>query len=74
MLVVLIIGGIPLYHPPKLDNYVQRMIEAGISVNAVLEELEDHGISTAEIIEEVELVNRVDLGNLFDQHDRIWHW
>ena len=54
MLVVLIIGGIQLYHPPKLDNYVQRMIEAGISVYAVLEELEDHGISTAEIIEEVE--------------------
>ncbi len=35
----LVIGGIPLSHPPKLDADVQRMIGAGISVYAVYEDL-----------------------------------
>ena len=70
----LVIGGIPLSHPPKLDADVQRMIGAGISVYAVYEDLEDHGIGMGEIIDGVALVSRSELGNLFDQHDRIWHW
>ena len=70
----LVIGGIPLYHPPELEADVQRMIEAGINVYAVSEDLEDHGIGMGEIIGGVELVSRDELGDLFDQHDRSWHW
>ncbi|MBD47484.1 MAG: hypothetical protein CL891_00060 [Dehalococcoidia bacterium] len=70
----MIIGGIPRYNPPRLDNDVQRMLETGINVYVVSGDLEDHGIGMGDIIEGVELVDRADLGNLFDQHDRIWHW
>ena len=70
----MIIGGIPRYNTPRLDNDVQRMLETGINVYVVSGDLEDHGIGMGDIIEGVELVDRADLGNLFDQHDRIWHW
>ena len=53
----MIIGGIPRYNPPRLDNDVQRMLETGINVYVVSEDLEDHGIGMGDIIEGVELVD-----------------
>ena len=67
-------GSVALDVPPTLDADVLNLIAAGAPTYAVREDLEDRGITTAELVEGLQLVNQKDLADLFDSHDSIWHW
>ena len=70
----IVIGGVPLSNPPKLDEDVASLISAGVETYAVAEDLEDRGIKQSEIVSGVKLVKQGDLAGLFESHDSIWHW
>ncbi|MQF70004.1 hypothetical protein FIM12_06710 [SAR202 cluster bacterium AD-804-J14_MRT_500m] len=69
-----VIGGIPLSNPPKLDEDVSSLVAAGVETYAVTEDIEERGISHSEIVDGVKLVKQSELADLFEAHDSIWHW
>ena len=70
----LTIGGVELSVPPRLDDDVIALANAGAPVYVVAEDLADRGISADDLCEGVQTVARADLARLFDDHDAIWHW
>lgn len=69
-----VIGGVPLSNPPKLDEDVSSLVSAGVDTYAVTEDIEERGISQSEIVDGVKLVKQSELADLFEEHDSIWHW
>lgn len=68
------IGGVELSVPPRIDDDVIALTNAGTPVYVVAEDLADRGISAADLCPGVQTVARADLAKLFDEHDSIWHW
>ena len=68
------IGGVPLSHPPKMDEDLVNIMSAGIDAYAVSEDIEERGIRQDELVSGIKLVSRSGLADLFDDHDSIWHW
>ncbi len=68
------IGGVELSVPPRLDDDVIALANAGAPVYVVAEDLADRGISADDLCDGVQTVARADLAKLFDDHDAIWHW
>ena len=68
------IGGVPFTNPPRLDRDLQALMDAGVSVYAVAEDLASRGIRDDELIGGVKLVPQGGVAKLFDDHDAIWHW
>lgn len=69
-----VIGGVPLSNPPKLDEDVSSLVSAGVETYAVTEDIEERGISQSEIVDGVKLIKQSELADLFEEHDSIWHW
>lgn len=67
-------GQAQLSVPPTIDQDVAGLIQHGVPVYAVREDLEARGIPPADLVEGVEPISRQQLPTLFDQHERIWHW
>ncbi len=67
-------GPVGLTVPPELDRDVRQMIEQGIPVYAVAEDLEQRGIPLADLVPGVTRVSQRELGRLFDEHESVWHW
>jgi hypothetical protein len=67
-------GGTPQSNPPAIDRDLQAMIQKGIFVMALQEDLRDLGLSSSDLIGGIEIVGRTNLPSIFDQFDQIWHW
>ena len=67
-------GPARLAVPPELDRDVARMIEQGIPVYAVAEDLEQRGIPPSDLVPGVTRVSQRELARLFDEHESVWHW
>jgi sulfur transfer complex TusBCD TusB component (DsrH family) len=61
-------------HPPEIDRDLEKMIEKGVPVYVVDEDAMDRGLSDGDLIGGVKKLNRQDLPELIDQHDKVWHW
>ena len=70
----LMFGDKPQTQPPKLDHDLQRVIEKGIRVYIVTDDIKSRGIPEGKMINGVTQVTNQDLPSLFDQYDQIWHW
>jgi sulfur relay (sulfurtransferase) DsrF/TusC family protein len=57
-----------------IETDLQSVQETRIPVYAVREDLEERGISPAELINGVQLISRRDFGRLVDQFDTVWNW
>lgn len=68
------IGGRALSHSPKLDDDVAALLDLGVPVHYVSEDLAERGIPTDRLIEGAKPVSRAELPALFGQFDQIWHW
>ena len=68
------IGGVPFAHPPKLERDVQALMNAGVAVYVVEEDLASLDVRGDEVIPGVRMVSQSGIARLFDQHDAIWHW
>ncbi len=67
-------GRASLSVPPEIDQDVRKMVQGGIPVYVVREDLAERGISTSDLVPGVTLVGREDLARLFDEHEKVWHW
>ncbi len=67
-------GGEKMEVGPKIDRDLAEIIKAGIPTYAVREDMEDRGIDQQAITQGVKLVSRKEVADLYDSHDRIWHW
>ncbi len=67
-------GRAALSVPPTIDKDVAHMIEKGIPVYVVRDDLEARGINPSQLVPGVKLVEQSDLARLFDEHEQVWHW
>ena len=60
--------------PPRLDADLLKLMDKGVPVMAVAEDLAERGIAPAELVAGITTIARDGLANLLDAHDRVWHW
>ena len=60
--------------PPKLARDIAGLVEKGVDVYVLEEDVRDYGIDSNEQIEGIKTVARSGLAKLVDQYDLIWRW
>jgi hypothetical protein len=68
------IGDILLDHAPHLDGDVEGLLEHGVPVLYVREDLAERGISDDRVIGCVKGIARSELPELFDEFEHVWRW
>lgn len=67
-------GELKQQNPPNLVRDVSALLEKGIAVHVVEEDLKDRGIGSGELIAGIQNVSRNSVGKLLGSYDQIWHW
>jgi hypothetical protein len=67
-------GGMAQTQPPELAQDVAKLIEKGVDVYIVDEDLEDRGIGKGSLIAGLKPVPRDRIAALFGEFDQVWHW
>ena len=67
-------GSAAMSVPPEIDRDVQALVEKGVPVYVVREDLQRRGLQLSELVPGISLVSQGELARLFDEHDQIWHW
>jgi hypothetical protein len=70
----LVIGHIPIERPPHPDRDLEAMVEAGIAVFVVRDDVEKRGIDPEKVVGCFEMIDRSRVAHLFSRFDQIWHW
>jgi len=60
--------------PPRLAEDVQKMIEKGITVHIVEDDVAERGLERGDLVGGLKPVARTGLPALFAQYDQVWHW
>ena len=60
--------------PPRIDHDLKQMIDKGIAVFALAEDLGDRGLADAKMVEGVRRLPRSELPRLMATYDRVWQW
>ncbi len=71
---VLEIGNAAISHPARPTEDINKLREKGVDVFVVQEDVEERGIDSRSCITNVQMIQRVDIARLFEQHDQVWHW
>jgi len=67
-------GESKMTHPPEIDKDVEKMIQKGMPVYLVEQDVNERGLSDADFVAGIKKVKREVLPDLIDQHDQVWHW
>ena len=70
----LIIGTVGIRHPARPIEDLDKLLQKGVKVFALSEDLEERGIDSAACLPGVRMIKAGDLANLIDDYDQIWHW
>jgi intracellular sulfur oxidation DsrE/DsrF family protein len=68
------IGDIVLDHAPHLDGDVKGLVDHGVPVLFVQEDLSERGITDDRLIDGVKAIGRSDLPALLGEFEHIWRW
>jgi hypothetical protein len=68
------IGSIGIDHPARPNEDIKRLIEKGVSVFAVRDDLEERGVDLSNCVAGVKLIRRNDIALLLDDYNQVWHW
>jgi intracellular sulfur oxidation DsrE/DsrF family protein len=60
--------------PPDLAGDVAKLLEKGVDVYVVREDLADRGIDDGALIPGLQAVDRDAVASLFGKFDQVWHW
>ena len=61
-------------HPPRIEDDLARMIEKGIAVFAVSDDLAERGFADAAMVKGVRRLPRAEIARLMAGYDRVWRW
>jgi intracellular sulfur oxidation DsrE/DsrF family protein len=67
-------GSVGLPHPPVIDKDVADLIEKGVPVYYVKEDVDERGVPESKFIEGAKAISRRELPGLLDGFDHVWHW
>jgi predicted peroxiredoxin len=67
-------GDLEVTNPPTLDDDVEALLEKGVAVYYLAEDVGERGISEGDLVDGVKPVAQRDLPGLLDQFDQVWHW
>jgi intracellular sulfur oxidation DsrE/DsrF family protein len=60
--------------PPVLAEDVAKLLEKGVDVYIVEDDLADRGIGKDELISGLKPLPRAGIAKLFGEYDQVWHW
>jgi sulfur relay (sulfurtransferase) DsrF/TusC family protein len=67
-------GTVGLPHPPVIDKDVVDLIEKGVPVYYVKEDVDERGVPESKFIEGAKAISRRELPGLLEGFDHVWHW
>jgi len=70
----LILGEWRQTEPAEIHRDIAGLVEGGVPVYAVLEDLQDRGLEKLEVQSHVQIVSRQQIPSLYEQADQVWHW
>jgi len=68
------IGSIGIDHPARPNDDIKRLLEKGVRVFAVRDDLEERGVDLSNCLAGVKLIRRNDVALLLDDYNQVWHW
>lgn len=68
------IGGVKPGNPSRIDQDLQRLIEAGVKVWAIREDAKERGIAPEDTLAGIQWVDRAEVAGLFQEAARIFAW
>ena len=68
------IGTIAVEHPARPNEDIKRLLEKGVTVFAVRDDLEERGLDPSVCVSGVKLIRRNDVALLLDDYNQVWHW
>ncbi|ROU01683.1 hypothetical protein EB809_02025 [Marinobacter sp. R17] len=68
------VAGWQQTEPATLTRDLSGLIESGVPVYAVSEDLAERGLSKSPVYPGVEVISRRQLVDLYESVDQIWHW
>jgi sulfur relay (sulfurtransferase) DsrF/TusC family protein len=60
--------------PPQLASDISRLIEKGVRVHVVEDDVGERGLERNELVAGLEPVGRAALPKLIARYDRVWNW
>ena len=60
--------------PPRLADDLAKLLEKGVAVYVVSDDLADRGLERSHLIAGVKPTSRDELPTLLDSFDQVWHW
>lgn len=67
-------GGAPFGGPVAIEHDLKSMMNDGIRVYTVKEDLESRGVDTSRLLKGIQLISAKEIASLFNQFDQVWHW
>jgi sulfur relay (sulfurtransferase) DsrF/TusC family protein len=68
------IGTTGIDHPARPNEDIRRLLDKGVSVFAVREDLDERGLDVSNCVPGVKLIHRNDVALLLDDYNQVWHW
>jgi sulfur transfer complex TusBCD TusB component (DsrH family) len=60
--------------PPCIDDDVARMLDKGVGVMAIAEDLQERGLAGASMTPGIGVVSRSEAAALLAHYDQVWRW
>lgn len=67
-------GDLAQTRPPCLDRDIASLVDKGVDVYVVTEDLVERGIDRANHVGGIKHIERSGVSHLFSKYDQIWHW
>jgi len=68
------LGGWQQSQPADLPRDLAGLVESGVPVYAISEDLEERGLGSSSLRQGVQAVRRRDLVDLYESVDQVWQW
>jgi hypothetical protein len=68
------IGSVAVEHPARPNEDIKRLLEKGVTVFAVRDDLEERGLNPSNCVSGVKLIRRNDVALLLDDYNQVWQW
>jgi len=70
----LIIGDVGIHHPARPNEDIARLLEKGVKVYVVRDDVEERGIRVSNCIAGTRIISRSEIAVAMEEHDQVWHW